>query len=54
MSTSITRPPIAQRIQQKQEDSLLEAFRKLAPAERHKLIRRARMRQSWRIGPPRN
>jgi hypothetical protein len=50
MSTSITRPPMAQRVLWKQEDALLEAFRKLAPAERFKLIRRARMRRSWRIG----
>lgn len=54
MTTSITRPPKDLRYQEKQEAALLEAFRKLEPAERYKLIRRAQMRRSWRIGPPRN
>lgn len=36
--------------QENQEDALLAAFRRLEPAERHKLIRWAQLRQSWRIG----
>lgn len=33
----------------KQEDALLEAFRRLVPRERMKLVRFARLRQSTRI-----
>lgn len=47
MTTSITRPPKDLRYQEKQEDALLAAFRRLEPAERCKLIRRAQMRRSW-------
>lgn len=55
MTTSITRPWKDLRTrEEKQEDALLAAFRRLEPAERFKLIRRARMRRSWRIGPPCN
>jgi len=54
-NTSITRPWKDLRTrEEKQEDALLAAFRRLEPAERFKLIRRARMRRSWRIGPPCN
>jgi len=33
-------------------DSDMAAFRQLAPTERYKLIRLARLRRSWRIGVP--
>lgn len=34
--------------EEKQEATLLAAFRRLEPGERFKLIRRARMRRNWR------
>jgi len=40
------------RNQEKQEATLLDAFRQLVPTERFKLIRLARLRRSWRIGAP--
>lgn len=52
MTTSITRPWKDLRTpQEKQEAALLAAFRQMEPTERQKLVRRARMRRSWRIGP---
>lgn len=50
MTTSITRPWRDLRTpREKQEDALLEAFRRLVPRERMKLVRFARLRQSTRI-----
>lgn len=49
MSTSLTRPWKDLRTREtKQEDALLAAFRQIEPGERFKLVRRARLRQSWR------
>jgi len=49
LTTTITRPWKDRRTpQEKQEDALLAAFRKLEPTERSKLVWRARMRRSTR------
>jgi hypothetical protein len=51
MTTHICRPWKNRRTpQEKQEADLLAAFRQMDPAERFKLVRRAKMRRGWRIG----